>query len=72
MIVFSLEYENENQVGENYIECENGRPPNSDDKVCYFHLTDLGKECTWQKDYGYDEGTPCVLLKLNKVRAYID
>ena len=36
-------------------------------QVCRFNVDDLGAECTWQKDYGFDEGTPCLLLKLNKV-----
>ena len=39
-------------------------------QVCRFNVDDLGAECTWQKDYGFDEGTPCILLKLNKVRFH--
>ena len=63
-------YENENQEGENYIDCENLDEANRDKtKVCRFELDDLGPECTWQNDYGYDDGMPCVMLKANKVRA---
>jgi len=54
-------------VGENFIDCTLGRPPNSDNKVCRFNVDLLGGNCTWQKDYGYDEGQPCVLLRLNKI-----
>ncbi len=39
-------------------------------QVCRFNVDDLGAECTWQKDYGFDEGTPCILLKLNKVSIH--
>ena len=36
-------------------------------QVCRFELNTLGGDCTWQKDYGYDEGKPCVVVKLNRV-----
>lgn len=64
---FLDQYENEKQVGENFIDCEKGRPPGEEGKVCRFHVDDLGDMCTWQRDFGYDEGQPCVLLKLNKI-----
>jgi sodium/potassium-transporting ATPase subunit beta len=61
-------YENENQQSEALIDCdkvsEKDRPKN---KACRFIIDKLGKHCTWQRDYGYDEGQPCVLLKLNKI-----
>ena len=65
--IFPAEYENEAQVGENFIDCSNGRPPDTRYKVCRFNLEDLGDGCVWQKDYGYDEGQPCVMFKLNRV-----
>ena len=63
------QYENENQVGENFVECDNGKEdtPEMNKKVCRFKLETFGEGCTWQKDYGYDEGQPCILFKLNKV-----
>ena len=65
---YVTEYENEAQEGEDFIDCDNLKEESRDrEKVCRFKLDTLGEECTWQKDYGYDEGTPCVLLKLNKV-----
>lgn len=61
-------YENQMQESEALIDCQNlqdrDRPKN---KACRFVIDVLGQECTWQRDYGYDEGQPCVLLKLNKI-----
>ena len=54
-------------MGENFIDCERGRDPDTLDKVCRFNVDVLGGSCTWQKDYGYDEGQPCIILKLNRV-----
>lgn len=64
---FLDQYENEKQTGENFIGCESGKPPNQEDKVCRFNLDILGARCTWQQAYGYDEGMPCLLFKLNKI-----
>jgi len=69
---FLEQYENEAQEGENFIDCDNLKEEDRDEsKVCRFKVDKLGSECTWQKDYGYDEGTPCVLLKLNKVYGWV-
>ena len=61
-------YENEMQESEALIDCENlqekDRPR---DRACRFLIDVLGTQCTWQRDYGYDWGQPCVLLKLNKI-----
>jgi sodium/potassium-transporting ATPase subunit beta len=61
-------YENQMQESEALIDCENlpekDRPRN---KACRFLIDWLGPQCTWQMDYGYDWGQPCVLLKLNKI-----
>ncbi len=39
-------------------------------QACKFDLESLKREsgCTKDTNYGYQEGTPCVLLKLNKVK----
>lgn len=50
----------------NYTECENGSRP-GDHQVCEFNMTDLGSDCTEANQFGYANGTPCVLLKINKV-----
>ena len=67
--VFCLfpEYENRFQTGENYIDCQKGKRVDEMNKVCRFDIDTLGEKCTWQQEYGYDEGQPCVVLKLNKV-----
>eukprot|EP00914_Ancora_sagittata_P001012 GHVO01002654.1.p1 GENE.GHVO01002654.1~~GHVO01002654.1.p1 ORF type:complete len:332 (+),score=41.76 GHVO01002654.1:52-996(+) len=65
------QYENEKQVGENFIDCDLGKPEGMEQKVCRFNVDKLGGMCTWQKDFGYDEGQPCVVLKLNKLMEWI-
>jgi len=67
-------YENELQQGENYIDCttlRERRPDQNLDKVCVFDVQVLGDACVKQQNYGYDDGQPCVLLKLNKVFDWI-
>ena len=64
---YLLQYENEAQESEVFIDCTNLNEQNRDrKKACRFSIDQLG-DCTWQRDYGYDDGQPCVLLKLNKV-----
>ena len=43
------------------------RPRDQWDKVCVFDPVVLGDDCVKQQNYGFDDGQPCVLLKLNKV-----
>lgn len=62
------EYEKPNQNSENIHACDDGPPPPG--KVCYFDLDLIGNNCTWQNDYGFDEGKPCFLLKLNKIYGW--
>lgn len=65
---YLLHYENEFQESESFIDCEVKNQEGRDkSKVCRFLLDKLGPECVHQRDYGYDEGQPCVLLKLNKI-----
>ncbi|CAH8441053.1 unnamed protein product [Heterobilharzia americana] len=40
------------------------------DKVCKFSLDKLGP-CNEKNDYGYSKGSPCVLLKINKVYGWL-
>lgn len=65
---FLDQYKNDKQTSENLGGCTEGKK--DDQTVCRFELDTLGTECTWQKDFGYDEGQPCVLLKLNKVYGW--
>ncbi|ESO02475.1 hypothetical protein HELRODRAFT_184992 [Helobdella robusta] len=66
---FLLHYENAAQESEALIDCSNlGNDQNRNKfKACRFVIDTLGQNCTWQRDYGYDEGKPCVLLKLTKI-----
>ena len=60
-------YEDKLQEGEVFIDCDNLKDNiRNKKKVCRFKVDWLGGGCTWQRDYGYDDGQPCVLLKLNK------
>lgn len=65
------QYENDAQESEVFIDCTSLEEKNRDtNKACRFNIDQLGT-CTWQRDYGYDDGQPCVLLKLNKVYGWI-
>ncbi|XP_013411848.1 sodium/potassium-transporting ATPase subunit beta-1 [Lingula anatina] len=62
-----IQYENQNQDGRNYIQCGYGVRPR--EKVCTFNLDLLGP-CIWKEEYGYNDGEPCVILKLNKLYGW--
>lgn len=71
---FNSDYENQNlnpQDGGTVADCDSvtGRRPEKDwDKACKFDLTaNLGADCIKQQTFGFDDGMPCILLKLNKV-----
>ena len=68
---FLLQYENAAQESEALIDCSNlgdaGNSNRNKQKACRFVIDSLGQFCTWQRDYGYDEGQPCILLKLTKI-----
>jgi len=49
----------------NVIECNLGTGASSH-RVCKFPTDDLG-DCNKDKEFGYPEGKPCVLIKLNKI-----
>ena len=56
---------------DNQVPCSPGQKPPAG-KVCQFNVTDAtGGFCTPEKDYGYYEGRPCVLLKMNKARKVL-
>ncbi|KAI0228080.1 Sodium/potassium-transporting ATPase subunit beta-2 [Lamellibrachia satsuma] len=65
------QYEHEKQEGENFQDCTNLKEVDRDkEKVCRFNIDTLGEKCQQQKDFGYDEGQPCILLKLNKIYGW--
>lgn len=66
-------YENELQTGDSYAECSkiNGRRTTELRKACTFQVKLLGDDCVKQQNYGYDDGQPCILLKLNKIFEWV-
>ncbi|KAK2182302.1 hypothetical protein NP493_360g01017 [Ridgeia piscesae] len=51
----------------NNVDCSAGDKEPSE--ACHFNLADLGNACP-APDYGFGEGQPCVLVKLNKVYGW--
>ncbi|XP_059177861.1 sodium/potassium-transporting ATPase subunit beta-2-like [Physella acuta] len=66
-------YENALQVGDRYKDCSEIRKRRTEelDKVCVFDPIVLGGDCVKQQNYGFDDGQPCILLKLNRVFGWI-
>ncbi|XP_060583120.1 sodium/potassium-transporting ATPase subunit beta-like isoform X1 [Ruditapes philippinarum] len=65
-------YENEYQQTETGImtDCstfDKLRPSEDWDKACRFDIQLLGADCVKQQSFGYEDGQPCVLLKLNRI-----
>ncbi|KAK3096049.1 hypothetical protein FSP39_022525 [Pinctada imbricata] len=66
-------YENQNlgsQDGGQVADCKSvtgRRDPKDWDKACQFDLIDLGADCIKQQAFGFDDGMPCILLKLNRI-----
>jgi len=57
--------------GANVEQCSNTDVFNrKEGKVCDFPLTDLGNWCTKENHFGYQQGKPCVLIKLNKIYGW--
>jgi sodium/potassium-transporting ATPase subunit beta len=53
---------------DNAVDCSDGKPSNMQDhEFCQFDLESIKTDCNEANDYGYHEGNPCVLLKLNKI-----
>jgi sodium/potassium-transporting ATPase subunit beta len=59
-----------NQTGSNLVDCAALKPGETlpAGSVCKVNRADLdGNKCIREVDYGYAEGQPCVLLKINKI-----
>jgi len=55
----------------NIVDCDTETPNEKRKQVCSFNVAkSLGNVCTRENDYGYKNGTPCVLLKVNKVYGW--
>jgi len=53
----------------NRMACDPNNHP-KDGKVCQVDITSQFGVCTKENQYGYARASPCVFLKLNKVRLY--
>ncbi|XP_067948625.1 sodium/potassium-transporting ATPase subunit beta-1-like [Watersipora subatra] len=53
----------------NFIDCTSGRTDDDIEKVCEFKLDDI-RPCTLEDGYGWGDGQPCIILKLNKVNNW--
>ncbi|KAA0190240.1 Nervana 2 [Fasciolopsis buskii] len=54
-----------------FASCKGGKKdPDDVERVCKFPLESLSP-CTRENNYGYPAGTPCVILKLNKVYGWL-
>ncbi|KAK2708440.1 sodium/potassium-transporting ATPase subunit beta-like [Artemia franciscana] len=57
----------EEQIGLNYINPPCDFLAKSPEKICKFDIGDLGNHCTKENKFGYEQGQPCVFVKLNKI-----
>jgi len=60
------DYTNEGAPLENTVECTPGEA-DSDGRACRVDYKALTQECNEANDFGYKDGKPCVLLKLNRI-----
>jgi len=67
---FLSKYEEGQQYGQTIQQCDWQSPPKKD-KVCYFDIKLLGNNCTKERNFGYDQGHPCVLIKLNRIFDWV-
>lgn len=62
----------ENQSLDYVMNCDDKTITESpDQKACSFNLKQLGDFCSKENKYGHNSTDPCVLLKLNKIYAWI-
>lgn len=57
---------NASQTGKNYVNCDFEKPP-GEGQVCATDLSKMGN-CNHGRAYGYNSSSPCIFLKLNRVR----
>ena len=67
--VFSAYKKIDERDDRNLVECNFDELKPGQGQYCKVKANDLMKEaCTLDKKYGFDTGTPCLLLKLNRVK----
>ena len=71
LIILFVEYEKQEHVGQHIIDCSNGRPTDDPTKVCRWELDLVPRSgCVYRIEYGYEDGTPCIILKLNRIYGW--
>ncbi|XP_067948683.1 sodium/potassium-transporting ATPase subunit beta-1-like [Watersipora subatra] len=68
---FLSDYEPDQWTSENgnFIDCTDGRTDPDPEKVCEFKL-DYIRPCVYEDFYGWFEGFPCMILKLNRINNW--
>jgi len=54
----------------NFIDCSSGRTDPDVEKVCEFKLDAL-RPCIKEDGYGWGDGQPCIILKMNKINNWV-
>ena len=68
--MFVLEYGPKLQKGRDIIDCSVSTDYQRERrKCCRVDLDAILGPCTVEKDFGYEDGQPCLLLKMNRVRT---
>ena len=52
------------------VDCSTGRCPTGN-KVCRFHFYRLGEDCVRSKNFGFNDGQPCLLFSLRPVSQFL-
>lgn len=42
-----------------------------ENQFCEFKIDELGSRCTKERRFGYEEGRPCIIVKLNKIYGWV-
>ncbi|CAK9296924.1 unnamed protein product [Gordionus sp. m RMFG-2023] len=67
---YLLTYETSDQSeGEGFLNCDEQKKSN-DQQVCRVDIKKVSSKCDKSTNFGYTEGSPCVLLKLNKIYGW--
>lgn len=64
---FLQDYEN---VRPNVVDCSWKHPPGKD-QVCHFNTLQLGNYCIKENLFGYYRGSPCIIIKMNKILDWV-
>lgn len=65
------EVEKKPKPNPNHVECNFDSLP-GEDQFCQVQTNELVTgPCTADNNYGFDQGKPCILIKLNKVGLYV-